>query len=79
MNMRLIGARNLNEIVPEMVDASALHARVGLPPADNLYFNTCKFCLYLNYGKHFIISSQINPLQPLSSRTSSNLGSLGYP
>ncbi|KAF9446522.1 hypothetical protein P691DRAFT_794412 [Macrolepiota fuliginosa MF-IS2] len=40
MNMRLIGARNLNEIVPEMVDASALHSRVGLSPPDNLYFNT---------------------------------------
>ncbi|KXN87469.1 Cytochrome b2, mitochondrial [Leucoagaricus sp. SymC.cos] len=39
MNMRLIGARSINEIVPEMVDASALHARVGLSPSDNLYEN----------------------------------------
>ncbi|KAF5354998.1 hypothetical protein D9756_005488 [Leucocoprinus leucothites] len=40
MNMRLIGARNTNEIVPEMVDASALSSRVGLSPPDNLYNNT---------------------------------------
>ncbi len=43
MNMRLIGARNVNEIVPGMVDASALHSRVGLSPSDNLYSNTCEF------------------------------------
>ncbi|TFK74627.1 glyoxylate dehydrogenase [Pluteus cervinus] len=37
MNMRLLGARNLNEIEPNMVDASALHSHVGNTPADNLY------------------------------------------
>lgn len=42
MNMRLIGARNVTEIVPGMVDASALHSRVGLAPIDNLYSNTCE-------------------------------------
>lgn len=44
MNMRLIGARSINELVPEMVDASALHAHAGITPADNLYNTTCKFC-----------------------------------
>lgn len=43
--MRLIGARNLSEIVPEMVDASALHSRVGMSPPDNLYLNTCR-CIF---------------------------------
>ena len=43
MNMRLIGARSINEIVPEMVDASALHSHAGITPADNLYNTTCKF------------------------------------
>ncbi|KAF8189022.1 hypothetical protein BJ912DRAFT_1059289 [Pholiota molesta] len=37
MNMRLIGARTISEIVPEMVDASALRAHAGLTPSDNLY------------------------------------------
>ncbi|KAF8891829.1 glyoxylate dehydrogenase [Infundibulicybe gibba] len=37
MNMRLLGARNLSELVPEMVDASALHAHAGLTPSDTLY------------------------------------------
>ncbi|KAF8180644.1 hypothetical protein BJ912DRAFT_1126546 [Pholiota molesta] len=37
MNMRLIGARTIGEIVPEMVDASALRSHAGFTPADNLY------------------------------------------
>jgi L-lactate dehydrogenase (cytochrome) len=40
MNMRLLGARNLGELKPEMVDASALHSHVGLTPQDNLYNST---------------------------------------
>ena len=43
MNMRLIGARTINEIVPEMVDASALRSHAGLTPPDNLYNSICKF------------------------------------
>ncbi|KAJ3513976.1 hypothetical protein NLJ89_g2631 [Agrocybe chaxingu] len=39
MNMRLLGARNIREVVPDMVDASALSAHAGLTPTDNL-FNT---------------------------------------
>jgi len=42
MNMRLLGARTINEIVPEMVDASALRSHAGLTPTDNLYNSTCK-------------------------------------
>ncbi|ESK97372.1 mitochondrial cytochrome [Moniliophthora roreri MCA 2997] len=37
MNMRLLGARNLSELVPEMVDASALRSHTGSVPTDNLY------------------------------------------
>ncbi|KAG6920221.1 hypothetical protein DXG01_004990 [Tephrocybe rancida] len=40
MNMRLLGARNLGELVPDMVDASALHSHAGLTPNDNLYSET---------------------------------------
>jgi len=42
MNMRLIGARTLAEITPDLVDASALRNRAGLAPSDNLYHQTCK-------------------------------------
>ncbi|KAK7464383.1 hypothetical protein VKT23_006550 [Stygiomarasmius scandens] len=37
MNMRLLGARSLKELTPDMVDASALHSHAGLTPNDNLY------------------------------------------
>ncbi|KAE9411536.1 glyoxylate dehydrogenase [Gymnopus androsaceus JB14] len=40
MNMRLLGARNLKEIKPEMVDASGLRSHAGLTPTDNLYQST---------------------------------------
>ncbi|KAL4079165.1 glyoxylate dehydrogenase [Scleroderma citrinum] len=40
MNMRLIGVRTIDELTPDLVDASALHAHVGLTPVDNLYNST---------------------------------------
>lgn len=37
MNMRLLGARTLKEVVPEMVDASNLSSHVVAVPGDRLY------------------------------------------
>jgi len=37
MNMRLVGARNLKELVPEMVDASNIHQHLVAVPGDRLY------------------------------------------
>ncbi|KAI6046347.1 FMN-dependent dehydrogenase-domain-containing protein [Pisolithus marmoratus] len=37
MNLRLLGARTITEIVPEMVDASNIHTHVVPVPMDNLY------------------------------------------
>jgi len=37
MNMRLIGARNLKEIVPEMVDSSNIGCHIVSVPGDELY------------------------------------------
>ena len=42
MNMRLIGARNLKEIVPEMVDASNIGCHIVSVPGDELYNSNCK-------------------------------------
>lgn len=42
MNMRLLGARTLDELVPEMVDASALTSHFVSTPQDNLFNSTCK-------------------------------------
>lgn len=41
MNMRLLGARNLKEIVPEMVDASNIHLHTVAVPTDSLYDTNC--------------------------------------
>ncbi|TFK87560.1 FMN-dependent alpha-hydroxy acid dehydrogenase [Polyporus arcularius HHB13444] len=37
MNMRLLGARTLKEVVPEMVDASSLQSHIVAVPGDRLY------------------------------------------
>ena len=42
MNMRLIGVRNLKEIVPEMVDASSIQSHIVAVPGDRLYDSNCK-------------------------------------
>ncbi|GBE80753.1 FMN-dependent dehydrogenase-domain-containing protein [Sparassis latifolia] len=37
MNMRLLGARNIKEIVPAMVEASSIHSHIVSVPSDRLY------------------------------------------
>ncbi|KAI9568876.1 glyoxylate dehydrogenase [Boletus coccyginus] len=37
MGMRLVGARTINELTLDLVDASGVHAHVGTTPTDNLY------------------------------------------
>ncbi|KAI0343674.1 glyoxylate dehydrogenase [Trametopsis cervina] len=40
MNMRLLGARTIDELVPEMVDASGLSQHIVTVPRDNLFEST---------------------------------------
>jgi len=55
MNMRLIGARDLKEIVPEMVDASNIGCHIVSVPGDELYNSNCKsgFSLVSMFGLEF--------------------------
>jgi len=39
MNLRLLGAPTLKDVVPSMVDASNVHAHIVSVPGDNLYNN----------------------------------------
>lgn len=48
MNMRLLGARSIQEVVPDMVDASNIHTHVATVPADRLYEGNCKSRLELS-------------------------------
>jgi len=43
MNMRLLGARSIEDVIPEMVDASNIHAHLTTVPADQLYDGNCTF------------------------------------
>ena len=42
MNMRLLGARTLAEVKPEMVDASSLQSHIVAVPGDRLYDSNCE-------------------------------------
>ena len=42
MNMRLLGARTLAEVRPEMVDASSLQSHIVAVPGDRLYDSNCE-------------------------------------
>lgn len=46
MGMRLVGARTIDELTPDLVDASGLHGHVGQTPADNLYNTICTCAAY---------------------------------
>ncbi|TFY57602.1 hypothetical protein EVJ58_g6929 [Rhodofomes roseus] len=39
MNMRLLGARTIKEVVPEMVDAGSIHQHIVSVPDDSLYYS----------------------------------------
>jgi L-lactate dehydrogenase (cytochrome) len=43
MNMRLLGARTLKEVVPEMVDATNIGLHMVAVPSDRLYEANCGF------------------------------------
>lgn len=43
MNMRLLGAPTLKDVVPSMVDASNVHTHIVAVPGDNLYNSNCKY------------------------------------
>ena len=58
MNMRLLGARTIKDVVPEMVDASNIHSHIVAVPGDRLYDNNCEYpCVVLRTTT--IDSSQI--------------------
>lgn len=45
MNMRLLGAPTLQNVVPEMVDTANLGAHIVSVPEDRLYGSNCVFRL----------------------------------
>ena len=44
MNLRLLGAPTIKDIVPEMVDAHNIHSHVVAVPGDRLYDANCECC-----------------------------------
>lgn len=66
MNMRLLGARTLAELEPEMVDATALTQHVVMSPQDNLYHNTCEWSSELRSMLTPSLTVNHLPDQPLS-------------
>jgi len=42
MNMRLLGAKTIKDVVPEMVDARNLHSHLVSVPEDRLFHSNCE-------------------------------------
>lgn len=48
MNLRLLGAPTIKDVVPAMVDASNIHSHIVAVPGDTLYNSNCElFCFML--------------------------------
>lgn len=47
MNLRLLGAPTLKDIVPAMVDASNLSSHIVSVPGDRLYDSNCELLSFL--------------------------------
>lgn len=61
MNMRLLGARSIRDVVPEMVDVSNIHMHIIPVPKDNLYDTNCA-CWFTSLASFSMISIlQMNP------------------
>jgi hypothetical protein len=41
MNLRLLGARTIRDVIPAMVDASNIHTHLVAVPRDQLYDSNC--------------------------------------
>ena len=46
MNMRLLGAKAIRDVVPAMVDASNIKSHVVAVPGDRLYDSNCKSSIF---------------------------------
>ena len=55
MNMRLLGAPTVQDVVPSMVDASNIHSHIVSVPEDRLYGQNCEFCCYASLSSRLTI------------------------
>lgn len=74
MNMRLLGARTIDELVPEMVDASALSQHIVTVPQDNLFSATCEFSYSLFCVLWMLIMLQTSRCRSRRSKAASCRG-----
>ena len=58
MNLRLLGAKTIKDLVPEMVDASNVHSHLVTVPRDQLYEANCTTCMFSYLHKDLISSSR---------------------
>lgn len=57
MNLRLLGAPTIKDVVPEMVDASNVSSHASNVPGDKLYENNCTYQSFCRVVRRFSDSS----------------------
>ena len=68
MNMRLLGATTMKDVVPEMVDASNIHSHIVAVPVDRLYDNNCKYlCVSLSSTGFDFLQTKAYNMQALKN------------
>lgn len=72
MNMRLLGARTIAEVVPSMVDARALESHSSVPNDTLFGVNCACFVLRLSSSSHRVSDECL--WRPFSDKTDESLG-----
>lgn len=56
MDMRLLGAPTLKDVVPDMVDINSIHQHSVVVPGDRLYDANCASFFSFNYFEELILT-----------------------
>lgn len=57
MNLRLLGAPTLKDVVPAMVDTTSLKSHIVAVPQDSLYYTNCELDLWIHSDAAEVISN----------------------
>lgn len=71
MNLRLLGAPTIKDVVPDMVDASNIGMHIVSVPTDRLYDSNCKSKASpsVKFGSWSVVDETLQPAQLRSAKS----------
>ena len=71
MNLRLLGAQTIKDLIPDMVDASNIHSHLVTVPRDQLYETNCTpLCFPTHSRAYFVLQMRVCNTHLLEDRKS---------